>query len=77
MGLLDLRAESFKVERLPCRRDLKTLLLQVVVKVAPPPLLDHLGNRCFKEHLAYLAMHSTANFVVQAFLSTLSKSPQV
>ena len=54
-----------------------TLNVQVIVSVAPSPMLEQLEQKFFRNHLAFLAMHPVANFVVQSLLGSISKSPQV
>ena len=50
---------------------------QVIASVAPEDMREQMYERFYKNHLAYLAMHPVANFVVQAMLAAINKSPQV
>ncbi|KAK9812727.1 hypothetical protein WJX72_002737 [[Myrmecia] bisecta] len=52
-------------------------LMEVVFQVAPPALLDDLYARVLKGSLAGLALHPSANFVVQAAAAAATKTPQV
>ncbi len=45
--------------------------------MAPEHMREQMYERFYKNHLAFLAMHPVANFVVQAVLATVNKSPQV
>ena len=51
--------------------------VQVILSVAPAEILEQIEHKFFRNHLAYLAMHPVANFVVQALLGSITKSPQV
>ena len=51
--------------------------MQVVVRVAPQPALAELHARFLRGHLASLAGHACANFVVQAYLAALATPQQV
>jgi len=53
------------------------LAFQVIASVAPEDMREQMYERFYKNHLAFLAMHPVANFVVQAVLATINKSPQV
>lgn len=51
--------------------------LQVVMRVAPDRLLADVYQRFLRGVLARLAMHPSANFVVQAYLAALHGAQQV
>lgn len=51
--------------------------MQVILSVAPIEILEQIEQRFFRNHLAYLGMHPVANFVTQALLGSITKSPQV
>ena len=51
--------------------------LQVLFTVAPTPLQAEMKQRFLWGHLASLAMHPVANFVLQAALATVHKTPEV
>lgn len=72
----DLEVTTTK-EKGHCQVYLQTNLLQVLVSVAPQPLLEQIEQRFFRNHLEWLATQPVANFVVQALLGSISKSPQV
>jgi nucleolar protein 9 len=49
----------------------------VIVKVAPPPLQAEIFERFFQGRLKELALHPSANFVLQAMLGAAHSPEQV